>query len=1325
MQGADIIDEPKIGAEMYVVQKPGSLFQDSFAKNGESLPSWKSLLSGAIDISIEKSGQISQAIFPKNSMSFVTMDVAGKEVDVQILADVPKQSHFLLYAPYSDKTLLRNSLSYKLSEVTGQPAPRTAFVEVFVAKTWNDLPPLENLRCRISCAQPGKENILSSDPNCDRTYLLSPRNCSTALGYSYQGVYVLTNKVRRSEWLRVQRSSLKRENVGVGGFIIRSDKVDNGDRYFPLDLSGIRLQANVYPHSATERQVAYIQNQMDEFERVLYGPCSASFSTPAPALKTPNGVYVPSVLSYESLIDDCSFVDYFLVQELTRNPDGYRWSTYMHRMSESEMLAPDGTPGTANHCPLQADSIQKRDNRIRMGPVWDFNIALGNADYMRGDVPQGWLFQEVTGQDATQNPRRNVGYWYVRLMEHPAFVDKLRARWWQLRSPNEEGPWDNDRLWLAVEAFILQLQGGTLKRNFERWNIMHQSIWPNPKVYNNYTDEVLGMFDFLQARASWMDASIDSLGSFDPAFRTAGEPKGFLASKQSAKLFQFGSLHCISRCDDGYRHEVVASTGKEEESQSQLQSQSQSQQGLVASYFSMPRIRWALSYKAVSAMEGDWRAGLKWMDLPQVREMRDPVYVDHIQNITGTSDDTWATLAQFSPYLQGIESSPLLWGPFNNILVSNVSPATHPVRTDDDDDKGNCRTVSFWIKALTVSSEHKYSNEGVAQLFDGAIGTKWVGTATRQSSSSTVYYDPSHERDKFASVGYIDISLHKEASVTSYIFSSANDVPERDPIHWVLEVKCTPAGDYPAPTGAWVVVDEQNLLDEDAMEWGRHKSKTFCVKNPGPPSSKYRIRILQLRDPHSSIVQLSEVALMDCSGEGTLETERRSAKRAISEDDNVPASTEGDLTMMAAVVDSNLTVALDANKTAADRATDNITSNYDGTLQGTNETFLPTLTPTALPTVTTESPTRQPTLPPLYCKRPENSTSRATSNHTCSKLQHLRASVPQVNTEVGINGLLLSDWATQYDGYLWIPEDGNWSFMTQRPDLRRDPQVRLGYNEVSLQMDAEIHLWMDGNMLTEMDSKHPAGYSNIDDNSDYGYFWSSSINTVNLYRGYHRIQLQMHVQSSIRGLKVGMCRNMEPNNENQTNKLLRFPIHLGGNENASCITRQSFMGITEKYLRSVSELELKDVAVVNQKNAVLKRVGICGDINECQENALACNEGIHGIGEWKCENTLGSFECQPVSVVAVVADKYHSLFYTPLGLVIFILSGMALLCGIFFGGQITMSWCNKCRNPLPTTRRRREESRVHRYSTLQFMEDVSPGAGADALEAEVEMGSFK
>src|SRR5438876_5309709 len=69
--------------------------------------------------------------YPKNSFALKITDAEGDPNAVSILG-FPAESDWVLYAPYPDKTLMRDVLAYELHGKMGHWTPRTRFVEVFV-----------------------------------------------------------------------------------------------------------------------------------------------------------------------------------------------------------------------------------------------------------------------------------------------------------------------------------------------------------------------------------------------------------------------------------------------------------------------------------------------------------------------------------------------------------------------------------------------------------------------------------------------------------------------------------------------------------------------------------------------------------------------------------------------------------------------------------------------------------------------------------------------------------------------------------------------------------------------------------------------------------------------------------------------------------------------------------------------------------------------------------------------------------------------------------------------------------------------------------------
>ena len=79
------------------------------------------------DLGIEISGSSSQ-MFPKKSYGFETWDEENNDLNVELL-DFPKEEDWIFYAPYSDKSLIRNVLIYEMSNDIDFYASKTKFVD--------------------------------------------------------------------------------------------------------------------------------------------------------------------------------------------------------------------------------------------------------------------------------------------------------------------------------------------------------------------------------------------------------------------------------------------------------------------------------------------------------------------------------------------------------------------------------------------------------------------------------------------------------------------------------------------------------------------------------------------------------------------------------------------------------------------------------------------------------------------------------------------------------------------------------------------------------------------------------------------------------------------------------------------------------------------------------------------------------------------------------------------------------------------------------------------------------------------------------------------
>jgi hypothetical protein len=136
-----------------------------------------------------------------------------------------------------------------------------------------------------------------------------------------------------------------------------------------------------------------------------------------------------------------------------------------------------------------------------MGPAWDFDIAWGNANYCDGNVTSGWAYEfgNVCSGDNWQIP-----FWWERLMQDPAFRDKVQCRWSELKQTALSKTFlfdycDSMAVWLNESQ----------ARNFVTWPTLGSYVWPNPSpIPATYQGEINELKTWINLRWNWLDANM-------------------------------------------------------------------------------------------------------------------------------------------------------------------------------------------------------------------------------------------------------------------------------------------------------------------------------------------------------------------------------------------------------------------------------------------------------------------------------------------------------------------------------------------------------------------------------------------------------------------------------------------------------------------------------------------------------------------------------------------------------------------------------------------------------------------------------------------------
>jgi hypothetical protein len=400
--GRQIPDEPKILVNMGIIWNgEGNLNHTTDTFNHYI---------GKIGIEIRGS---SSQMFPKKSYGFETRDEAGEDIDFPLLG-LPAEEDWIFYGPYSDKSLIRNALTFTLARSLGHYASRFIYVELF-------------------------------------------------LNNQYQGIYMLMEKVKRDK-VRVDIAKLNPDETSgldlTGGYIIKIDKTTGsggGGWYSKYRNSNGNSTYYQYEVPADDvivmEQKNYIKNYISEFENAIY---HKKFQGPG---------------SYKEYIDIASFADFILISELSKNIDAYRLSTFLHK---------------------------DKGNKLKAGPIWDFNLAYGNANYQNAWSPTDFqIYSPMTG-DNWVNP-----FWWPGLLADTAFTNHMRCRWNTLR----EHQWTNSRVVDIADSLASVIQDA-VPRNFERWPVLGNYIWPNYYVGSTYTDEINWLKNWLTNRLYYIDTHL-------------------------------------------------------------------------------------------------------------------------------------------------------------------------------------------------------------------------------------------------------------------------------------------------------------------------------------------------------------------------------------------------------------------------------------------------------------------------------------------------------------------------------------------------------------------------------------------------------------------------------------------------------------------------------------------------------------------------------------------------------------------------------------------------------------------------------------------------
>lgn len=305
-------------------------------------------------------------------------------------------------------------------------------------------------------------------------YASRTRFCEVVIDNEYMGLFILEEKVKRDK-ARVNIKKLETTDISgdalTGGYIMKIDRIDPGDKYFNSVFPSVYPKTpgqpspityvHVYPNAQNILPVQedYIKNYITQFETSL------SKST-----------YTDPFLGYYDFVDMDALVDYSLASEFVKTVDAYRLSAYMYKNRDSE------------------------GGKLVFGPMWDYDISFGLADYANAWLSSGW--------EADINPYEGIWsspFWVKKIFADPVFKNKFAKRWSELKST----VFNVSAIISYLDKTILEITDARI-RNFIRWPILGVYQWPEYYVGQTYEDEVLYLKGWIIRRYSWIDANLSA-----------------------------------------------------------------------------------------------------------------------------------------------------------------------------------------------------------------------------------------------------------------------------------------------------------------------------------------------------------------------------------------------------------------------------------------------------------------------------------------------------------------------------------------------------------------------------------------------------------------------------------------------------------------------------------------------------------------------------------------------------------------------------------------------------------------------------------------------
>ncbi len=361
------------------------------------------------EILIRKRGHASRS-FEKAQYALKFISPDGLEKDISVMG-MDEHNEWILNGPYLDKSLIRNYMFYNISGEIMEYAPNVRYCEMF-------------------------------------------------LDGEYQGIYLMCESITSGSDCRLDLTFTEKDNK-ITGYLLRLDRPTEEDLGMTRDIFTMSERQNYgtgnfivkYPgrDNLTSEMAKTIELEISQFDKAVY-----SYD------------YDSKEFGYKSYIDVNSFVDYFIINEFSKNLDSGAYSTY----------------------------IYKRPTEKYKMCVWDFNNACDNYpdDYV------GFMGFSVYDK-----------LYFNPLCRDEDFVEAVISRYFELR----ETYLSEEYLMNYIDDTVMFL-GDATERNGLRWSqyLASDPLIPYERNPHTHKEAIEMLKSWIINRGRWLDENIDTLRQY-------------------------------------------------------------------------------------------------------------------------------------------------------------------------------------------------------------------------------------------------------------------------------------------------------------------------------------------------------------------------------------------------------------------------------------------------------------------------------------------------------------------------------------------------------------------------------------------------------------------------------------------------------------------------------------------------------------------------------------------------------------------------------------------------------------------------------------------